>query len=181
MLDGYRTLFAVCIALAAGLYLPAAFPLKKRGKGFTRQASYALCFLSLFLIVFTTLVLFNLPFRFAPPRRILNLQPFRWLREGDIARRITTEICPNAALFIPLGLSAPLAFARMRKFYATASAAALVTVSVEFFQYFIGRSSDVDDVLANLSGALVGYAVFKILGYFFRNRTRWRRLLGTEA
>lgn len=35
------------------------------------------------------------------------------------------------------------------------------SIFVEFVQYFIGRISDVDDVILNLTGILIGFIVFK--------------------
>jgi len=123
---------------------------------------------SLFLILFATVILFNLPFIFSPELSVLNLRPLEWLREGDIGRRITAEIGPNILLFIPFGFFTPIAFTRMRSFLRTALLVFAVTFSIEFFQYFIGRSSDVDDVIANLAGGVIGYGVFKM--WYSRNR-----------
>ena len=178
MIQGYINLFVIFITATAVMYLPIFFFLRKKGTGLIRQSSYLLCFWSLFLIVFATIILFNLPIHFNPEQSVLNLMPLRWLQEGNIRQRIMTEIRPNVMVFIPLGLFVPIVFKRMRKIYMTAFVAFIVTLSVEFFQYFIGRSSDVDDVIANLSGGIIGYGIFKIFSYLFRDRTWWEKLAG---
>jgi len=62
-----------------------------------------------------------------------------------------------------------------------ALAAFVVTFSVEFFQYFIGRFSDIEDLIANLSGAIIGYGIFKIFSYIFKNGTWWNKFVGAEV
>lgn len=181
MIQGYINLFVIFIAATAVLNLLIFFIFRKKSRGFLRQSSYLLCLWSFFIIIFATIVLFNLPIDFKPERHILNLQPLRWLREGDIGHRIMSEIIPNIIIFIPLGIFAPIVFKRMRKFYITALTVFAVTFSVEFFQYFIGRSSDVDDLIANLSGGMIGYGIFKLSGYLFKNRAWWNKFMGTQA
>jgi len=180
MIQGYINLFVIFIITTAILYLPIFFIMKKNGKGFIRQSSYLLCFWSLFLIIFATIILFNLPIDFKPKQYILNLQPLQWLWEGNIMQRIMAEIRPNIMIFIPLGIFTPIAFKRMRKFYMTALVAFVVTFSVEFFQYFIGRSSDIDDLMANLLGGIIGYGIFKIFSYLFKNKTWWNQFVGGQ-
>lgn len=177
-IKGYIFLFAGFIFSTAVLYLPVFFILRKKGKGFIRQSSYLLCFWSLFLVVFATVILFNLPISFKPHRYVLNIRPFQWLYEGNIRDRIITEIRPNIMIFIPPGFLMPVVFKRMRKIYATASVVFAVTFVIEFFQYFTGRSSDVDDLIANLTGGLIGYGIFKGFGCLFRHKTWWKKFLG---
>lgn len=180
-LYGYITLFIIIIAATVVLYLPIFFILKKKGKGFIRQSSYLLCFWSFIIIIYATIILFGFPIEFNPERYILNLRPLKWLLEGHIKQRIITEIRPNIMIFIPFGFFTPIAFKQMRKLYMTALAAFIVTLSVESFQYFIGRSSDVDDLIANLLGGIIGYLVYKIFSYILRNSSLWIKFTETYS
>jgi len=173
----YITIFIIFIAVSAILYLPIFFILKKKNQGFIRPLSYLFCFWSFFLIVYATLILFNLPLNFKPVLHKLNLQPFLWLWEDNLRLRIVIEIIPNIILFVPLGIFLPTAFKRMRKLKRTALIAFSVTFSVEFFQYFIGRTSDIDDMITNLLGGIIGYGLFKIFSYSYENRTSKARFL----
>lgn len=175
----YIRLAIIFIGIISVLYLPILFILKKRGKGIVRQLSYLLCFLSFFFILFATLILFNLPFDFSPEQYILNLIPFnRFKEEVNILKTITTEIIPNIMMFIPLGIFIPIVFKKMRKLYKTAFVLFLVTFSVEFFQYFIGRLSDIDDIITNLLGGIIGYGIFKVLNYLFKDKKWWNKFIG---
>lgn len=175
MIQQYMALLVIFITTTAILYLPIFFILKKKGKGFIRQLSYLLCFWSFFLIIFAAIILFGLPIDFKPKRYTLNLKPLLWLEDENIRQRIMGEIIPNIMIFIPLGIFTPIVFKRTRKVYVTALAAFAVTFSVEFFQYFIGRSSDIDDLIANLSGGIIGYGIYKIFSYLFKNKTWWNK------
>ncbi len=66
----------------------------------------------------------------------------------------------------------------MRKLYRMVLIVFLVTFSVEFFQYFIGRLSDIDDIITNLLGDIIGYGIFKILNYLFKDKNTGIYLLG---
>ena len=70
------------------------------------------------------------------------------------------QIAGNLAMLLPLGILLPCAFAPMRRFYRTAAAALLVSLSIETAQYLTGRGlCETDDVLHNTVGACVGYAI----------------------
>ena len=76
----------------------------------------------------------------------------------------------NAALFFPLGILIPLVWRRLRFWRAMLIATAL-SVSIELVQYFSSawgsyRAADVNDVILNVSGAVLGLALVFLL--------RWR-------
>ena len=52
-----------------------------------------------------------------------------------------------------------------------------MTFSIELFQYFIGRSSDIDDIITNLLGGIIGFIVFKLLDRFLKKTTFWNKLI----
>ena len=73
---------------------------------------------------------------------------------------LLVEKIPNILLFIPLGFFIPMVYEKMRFLHKTLWISFLITFSVEFIQFFIGRSSDIDDIITNLFGAMIGYGVF---------------------
>ncbi len=172
-LEAYARLALIFIVGLTILYLPVLFVLKRRGKTIPRQISYLGLFCSLFLIVFAT-ILFT-PISFQPETHTLNLIPFAWLGTGDDLYLFTVEKVPNILLFIPLGFFLPAVFQKMRRLPAAVLVSFLTTFSIEFFQFFIGRSSDIDDVIANLSGTVIGYLVFGLLDRVVGNRQFWNK------
>ena len=172
-IEAYATvaiIFIVCIGI---LYLPILFILRKKGVCVVRQIGGLLWFCSIFLIIFAT-IFFVMPFSFNPEQRILSLTVFNCIGTP----LFITEFIPNVMMFIPFGLFTPILFWKMRKFYKTLLIVFFVTLGVETFQYFIGRSADIDDIIANFLGGIIGHLIFTLANHLFRNRTVWKKLTG---
>lgn len=174
-IEAYIRLAMIFIIMISILYLPILFFLKKKGKTAIRQLSYIGLFCSVFLIVFATILF--MPITFSPEKYVLNLNIFNWLETANGFQQFLVEKIPNTMLFIPLGLFIPIVFKSKRVFYKTALISFLATFSIEFFQYFIGRSSDIVDVLTNLLGAIIGYVLFKITDKFFSSKKLWKEFI----
>ena len=181
-IGAYVQLALIFIVIISILYLPVLFRLKKKGVSVIRQLSYLSLFCAAFLIIFATIFFDIYSFRIDGWEwRFLNLTPFRWLKGYDAIQQFTVEIIPNIMLFVPLGFFVPIVFKKMRRFFKTVLLVFLVTFSVEFVQYFIGRSSDIDDIITNLLGGMIGYGVFKISDRFLKKKALWNEFLGDEA
>lgn len=102
----------------------------------------------------------------------LNLIPFRFITETwDMGvRKQITQTIANILMFLPLGFIFPVAFKKARTFYKTTICMLLFSFLIEFIQYFIGRSADIDDLILNTLGAMLGYFIFYIFSGLFRNK-----------
>jgi glycopeptide antibiotics resistance protein len=109
-----------------------------------------------------------------------HLAAFRcWLRDCDAAdvalQYLLIDVVGNLLLFVPLGLTLAAASTRATRWGRLAAAtvsAALLSVLIEVIQLAMpSRASDVDDVLFNTLGALVGAAVGAVA---FAGRARRR-------
>ncbi len=74
----------------------------------------------------------------------------------------------NVVLFIPMGLMLPLVSRRFRSIRSFVVAIVAISGAIEVVQFaerFLGtvRSVDIDDVILNLTGACIGYAVIRLL------------------
>ncbi len=174
-IEAYIRLALIFIVIISILYIPILLKLKKKGKSVLRQLSYIGLISSVFLIVFATILF--VPITFEPQTHILNIRPFNWIGNVDSFEQLIVEKVPNIMLFIPLGFFIPVVCKSRRKWYKTALISFGVTFSVEFLQYFIGRSADIDDVLTNLLGAIIGYSIFRVLAYFLKQKQWWNTLL----
>jgi len=173
-------LFAfLIIAIITIISLPFLLLSKRKGKDLIRQFSYIALFCSFFLILFATIFI-TLPITFQPEQYVINVHPFLWLREEDVARQLFGEVIPNILLFIPLGLFLPIVFEKLRKLHQTGIVVFLITFSIEMLQFFIGRLSDIDDLTTNLLGGLLGYGIFKVSNHFFSKKRWWKRSIGNE-
>ena len=172
-IEAYFRLAIIFIIIISILYLPILFKLKKKGISPIRQISYIGLGASIFLIIFATILF--MPITFKPETHILNLIPFN-LQEIGIEQFLIEKI-PNIILFIPLGFFLPAVFKSNRKAYKTILITFALTFGVEFFQYFIGRSSDIDDIITNLLGGIIGFIVFKLLNSFLEKTKFWNKFI----
>ena len=74
----------------------------------------------------------------------------------------------NIIMFMPLGFFPALLWRKWR-WWKSLLAGFCTSVSIEFIQFFIGRSTDIDDVILNTTGALAGFWVFCLLRGIFPN------------
>lgn len=69
----------------------------------------------------------------------------------------------NVVLFVPLGFFVPLLYGRFRRIDRTAAAGALLSLTVEVVQLFGMGATDINDLLTNTAGTLLGYGLFALL------------------
>ena len=93
----------------------------------------------------------------------VNLIPFQDFCASNILGMVL-----NAVMFAPLGFLLPLFFERYRHWGRTLAAGFLTSLTVELIQLFTFRATDVDDLIMNTLGTLVGFLLAKLI---FRHRT----------
>lgn len=172
----------VIAAISAILYLPFYFVGKRRSgaKPFVRHlACYALIGYMLSLI-FLTLLWYWPDITFRPEWYFLNLQPFVWLTKTYEmgAQKMVEQLVLNIGMFVPLGLLLPIVFEKMRVWWKTILAALAVTLCIETLQYFMGRSADIDDVIMNFTGGVLGYLLFAAFQRCFGRLRFWQLATG---
>lgn len=97
-----------------------------------------------------------------------NGRALRALR-GDFSAFLNDEFVINIALFIPYGLLLPTAFRKLR-WWAADLIALGTTLCIELFQPFFGRVCDLDDIIANTLGAVIGCGIAKLVLTLARKR-----------
>ena len=68
----------------------------------------------------------------------------------------------NIVLFVPLGLLVPIIWKKLSKFPDILATGFLFTILIEVSQLLNNRRTDIDDILLNVLGAVVGFGLFKI-------------------
>ena len=69
--------------------------------------------------------------------------------------------CLNVLLFVPLGIFLPVLWDKYRNIKKTMFVALCITVGIELSQIFTFRTTDVNDVITNATGTLIGYLIAK--------------------
>jgi len=91
-----------------------------------------------------------------PPDEI-NLIPFLWITEG------VRPYIENILLFIPLGFMLPCIWKKYEVLWKTALSGITFSLIIELSQLFNRRVTDIDDLLMNTLGALIGWVIFRLL------------------
>lgn len=113
----------------------------------------------------------------------VNLVPFRTIRNyikysGFLHTMI--NIFGNIIIFVPFGILLAETFPKTRNILKILGITFATSFFVEFIQFFIGRSVDIDDLILNLLGSVIGYFIWKkILRFKFAKKNR-RKIKRTE-
>lgn len=94
----------------------------------------------------------------------INLIPFG--SEG------VTNYILNVVLFMPLGFLLPLIWIQYRTLSHTALAGFLFSLSIEIGQLFNHRVTDIDDLLMNTLGALIGFGIWRLFDARFETKPK---------
>ena len=87
----------------------------------------------------------------------LNWIPF-WGMMADIQNSIL-----NVILFVPFGFFLPLLWKRFRSFKATVLLGLGTTLFIETVQIFTFRATDINDIITNMAGTIIGYWLTTLL------------------
>lgn len=87
------------------------------------------------------------------------------------SKTVLVELAVNVALFVPLGLALPFIYKKMSLLKA-AIIGLSCSFSIEFLQCFNkDRDSNIDDLLCNTLGAVIGYLLYLLIKRLFPNFT----------
>ena len=87
----------------------------------------------------------------------INLIPFHWITEG------VRPYIENILLFTPLGFMLPFIWKKYEVLWKTALSGIIFSLIIELIQLFNRRITDIDDLLMNTLGALIGWVIFRLL------------------
>lgn len=99
--------------------------------------------------------------------RMANVIPLRtiafYLDGGDTHMAALRNLAGNVLAFLPAGILLPVLFPRLRRMRALLAAAFGASLTVEVVQLLTGFGRfDVDDILLNVVGAAIGWAVWAV-------------------
>lgn len=173
------------IPTAAAVWLGAV--IVRRGHGQARsELDLAFVAFSLYVILVGVLTLAPPPLSLSNGHFGTNLVPVIYSVRCFVpnpGQPPTTLFClqsmaANVALFLPLGFLLPTLSERFRSAKEVLKAALALSVAIEMLQYagrWLGnpRWTDVDDVLLNTLGALMGYCLFRLVAKPKRGVSYW--------
>ena len=99
----------------------------------------------------------------AYPFRI-NIIPFAFITDYPDRRSILLNIIGNTAMFIPIGIVWPAVFKKLDRPFKVIAAGIGLSLFIELLQLpFFDRVSDIDDLILNSLGYVLGYLIFLLL------------------
>ena len=94
----------------------------------------------------------------------VNLIPFVNLLDYDSKRDLLLNLIGNFALFIPTGIVTPVIYKHINTLKKVTLTGFLISLTIEIIQLpFAVRASDVDDLILNTAGCLVGYGIYALI------------------
>lgn len=149
--------FAVLIFLYAFVFFR-----KWSAQGRDRLLVNTLLYGYLSLVLYFTMmpVVTSIPFLLNHPYKPMNLVPFIdvSLGRGDFFRQVVL----NIIMTLPFGFLFPLTRDKRAKFGGTVFFCFLMSLGIELLQPFFNRSSDITDLITNVTGGALGYGLYAI-------------------
>ena len=102
------------------------------------------------------------PAQIFPPR--INLLPVVYLFDYPVFREALINFLGNSLMFLPLGIVWPVAFKKLDTHKKVIAAGAATSLLIEILQLpFFDRVSDIDDLILNTTGYLMGYGIYLLV------------------
>ncbi len=94
---------------------------------------------------------------------ISNITPFTEMFRYDVGSKLFVKnVIGNVVLFLPYGFFAAY-YLKLEKPTSIVQLSLLVSLTIESTQLLIGRVFDVDDIILNMIGGLIGFYLYHIL------------------
>ena len=92
-----------------------------------------------------------------------NLMPFREILRYDVGTKtFYKQVFGNILLFIPLGYFAT-SYCKIKGLGTLTLVSLLSSITIEVTQHYIGRTFDIDDIILNVVGGIVGFLIYTAL------------------
>ena len=94
----------------------------------------------------------------------LNLVPLVNLFVYNSMGDLVWNVVGNAVMFLPTGILLPIVYKRLNNFWKVLAGGALISLCIEILQLpFSVRASDVDDLILNSLGVIIGYGIYALI------------------
>ena len=103
----------------------------------------------------------------------LNFKPFVYWFDYPTMKEALLNLIGNTTMFIPLGIVWPSVFKNLNTHGKRIAAGVGVTLTIEILQLpFFGRATDIDDLILNSLGFLMGYGIYLLVRKLRKRRNK---------
>ena len=151
-------LFLLDKLIGAGVALPVLllFLFYTDRERFKKKWFWAVLFI---LYMNAMLIVVGIPYaKFIRWNPEINWIPFRDFSSANIVGLIL-----NILMFIPFGAFLPIYFGKFQKVSATVFVGVIMSLTIEILQLFTFRVTDIDDLIMNTLGTLLGYGIGTVI------------------
>jgi glycopeptide antibiotics resistance protein len=145
---------------------------------YTVLVFYVILFLS--ILIFKNVSPLELLSENRPEYRSVNILPFQTIKKYlmgtyNVSRTVAfNNVLGNIGLFIPLGIYLQL-FKREKRILTGIFLIVIISLSVEILQFiFAIGATDIDDILLNCLGGIIGIMCYKLLTVFIKDDNKIR-------
>ena len=170
---------AITFVLCAALLIVLHGKLRQDGTRLSRRRTATLLLLLCYLSGLLALALFN---RAEQAAHVIQLRPFLAFREAWNRFTLKTWLNPilNVLMLLPLGLLLPPCAKRFLRWGWMLAASLGLSLAIELLQYLLGCGiADVDDLICNTWGAMLGYCLYLQLRSLLKKR--WKKAAVSAA
>ena len=101
----------------------------------------------------------------------VNFKPFVYLLDYPTMREVLLNLIGNTAMFLPLGIVWPAVFKKLDTHGKVIAAGVGGSLTIELLQLpFFDRASDIDDLILNTLGFLLGYGIYLLVNKLKSNK-----------
>ena len=165
---------SICLAIRIGVWV------KQKYIDWKQEAILLLMYINLAVIIrFTFFPMFKVDGQVQPlifdiatafPFRV-NLFPLMNLFDYDNKRDLLLNVIGNVAMFIPSGIVLPIIYKRLNSFVKVILAGGGISLCIEIIQLpFSVRVSDIDDLILNTVGVIMGYGIYTLISSVRRTK-----------
>ncbi|OZM57032.1 hypothetical protein CIB95_09690 [Lottiidibacillus patelloidae] len=136
----------------------------------TRIKRFAfLCFvLYFFFLGYITLFTYNY-YVYGPSFNVVIFDSIKLMLRSGNYWLFFKNVIGNVLLFMPLGFLLPLIHRKMRNFFYMFATGWLLSTFIELIQYTVAkRIFDIDDILLNTIGTVVGFILFHLFAFIYK-------------
>ncbi len=91
----------------------------------------------------------------------INLVPMVHFFDYGSTSDIIWNVVGNVVIFIPSGIVLPIVYRKLNSFWKVVAAGAFISLCIESLQLpFPSRASDIDDLILNTLGVIIGYGIY---------------------
>ncbi len=98
---------------------------------------------------------------------VIPLSTIIGMVQGGLTFHTIINILGNIMMFMPIGFLTPLLWNNLKSLKNTLVLGFSISLLIEITQLFLSRASDIDDLILNTSGVVLGYLVFMAFNKLF--------------